>query len=82
MVFGAVPVFMVNDVNYIPTFPAVFFYFIMGGVSGLLASLTSKLLYLLEDLWEKTKVPWMWWPGIFFGETYHRLMLTKLLEQS
>lgn len=40
------------------------FYLILGGICGLAAVGFSKLLYWVEDQFEKLPVDTMWWPGI------------------
>jgi len=40
------------------------FYFVAGLISGLFACLISKIVFHLEDLFEKLPVHWMWWPAI------------------
>jgi len=43
---------------------ALFFYGSMGIVIGLLAVLATKIVYWVEDLFEKLPVHWVWWPAI------------------
>lgn len=40
------------------------FYFGVGIVFGVVAILITKSVYLVEDLFEKLPVHWMWWPAI------------------
>jgi CIC family chloride channel protein len=36
----------------------------LGLAAGLMSSLLTKLLYLLEDAFERLPVHWMWWPAL------------------
>jgi CIC family chloride channel protein len=47
-----------------PTNMALFFYSLMGIGIGVLSVLITKLVYLVEDAFEKLPVHWMWWPAI------------------
>lgn len=40
------------------------FYFAAGAFSGLIACGISKTVFIIEDLFEKLPVHWMWWPAI------------------
>ena len=71
--FGQGPVFPVGHEIAIPGNSALFAYSMIGIVIGVLSVLTSKLVYLIEDGFEKMPVHFMWWPAIgglavgFFG---------------
>lgn len=43
---------------------ALFLYSIMGLVIGFLSIGTTKIVYWIEDMFEKLPVHWMWWPAI------------------
>lgn len=43
---------------------ALGFYSIMGIVIGLLSVLVTKIVYLIEDGFEKLPIHWAWWPAI------------------
>ena len=43
---------------------ALFFYSAMGVVVGVLAVATTKIVYWIEDMFEKLPVHWAWWPAI------------------
>ena len=43
---------------------ALFFYSIMGIVIGLLSVVVTKIVYWIEDMFEKLPVHWAWWPAI------------------
>lgn len=36
---------------------------VIGAVVGVAATFTNAALYLLEDLWKKTRIPWICCPG-------------------
>ncbi len=63
IIMSGAPFFSVPNIPP-PTHQAMLVYVIVGIVSGLVGCLISKGLYLLEDLYEKTRVHWMWWPGL------------------
>ena len=48
----------------IPSNTALFVYSILGIVMGFLSVFTTKIVYLIEDGFEKLPVHWMWWPAI------------------
>lgn len=43
---------------------STFFYFAAGALSGLMACVVSKAVFIIEDLFEKLPCHWMWWPAI------------------
>lgn len=56
-------VFPIGEIG--PSFGwVVVFYFAAGAISGGLACLISKAVFIIEDLFEKLPVHWMWWPAI------------------
>lgn len=58
------PVFYSGAVIDMPSNAALAVYSLMGIVLGLLSVATTKLVYLVEDLFEKIPIHWMWWPAI------------------
>lgn len=40
------------------------FYFMAGAFSGALSCIVSKIVFWIEDLFEKFPIHWMWWPAI------------------
>jgi H+/Cl- antiporter ClcA/CBS domain-containing protein len=40
------------------------FYVLLGAVAGLVAAGVTKLVYVIEDAFERLPVHWMWWPAI------------------
>jgi len=70
LLFESGPVFPVGHI--IPAAPdqALLIYCILGVITGILAVGVTKTVYLLEDLFEKLPIHWMWWPaigGLFVG---------------
>lgn len=63
MLFSTEPVFPMPEITA-PSYGALIWYVVMGGVIGVIAALVSKSIYLIEDLFEKLPVHWMWWPAI------------------
>lgn len=62
-IFGVAPIFNV------PVFPAatreMLVTYAMEGIAlGTFAVAISKAIYLIEDLFEKLPIHWMWWPAI------------------
>jgi len=43
---------------------ALFFYGTMGVAIGLLSVVVTKIVYWIEDLFEKLPIHWAWWPAI------------------
>jgi H+/Cl- antiporter ClcA len=48
----------------VPGNTALVMYSLMGLVIGLLAAAITKVVYFIEDAFEKLPVHWMWWPMI------------------
>ncbi|HQE11167.1 MAG TPA: chloride channel protein [Flavipsychrobacter sp.] len=61
--FGNEPVFAMGA---LPTATGtdLIIYVLIGLVIGVIASLVSKSVYWVEDLFEKLPIHWMWWPAI------------------
>ena len=60
---GAEPVFAMPNVAA-PSLLALAFYVVMGGVIGLAAIGVTRIVYFVEDAFEKIPVHWMWWPAL------------------
>ncbi len=60
---GASPVFPMPEIAT-PTGEALATYAILGAVVGVASVYVTKLVYWIEDLFEKLPVHWMWWPAI------------------
>jgi H+/Cl- antiporter ClcA len=61
--FGSDPVFAMAAVPA-PTDSSIIIYIGLGALIGVIASLVSKSVYAVEDLFEKLPMHWMWWPAI------------------
>lgn len=60
---GSAPMFAVPAM-VAPSGEALTLYVVIGAIVGLFGVGVSRLTYLLEDLFEKIPVHWMWWPAI------------------
>ncbi|MDQ2753031.1 MAG: chloride channel protein, partial [Bacteroidota bacterium] len=63
LLFGSEPVFEMATIPD-PSNIALATYVLMGAFVGVIASVVSKSVYWVEDLFEKLPVHWMWWPAI------------------
>jgi H+/Cl- antiporter ClcA len=63
LLFGKEPVFAM-PVLPVPSDGALAVYVLFGLIIGIIASLVSKSVYAVEDLFEKLPIHWMWWPAI------------------
>ncbi|MGN6568542.1 MAG: chloride channel protein, partial [Flavipsychrobacter sp.] len=61
--FGSESVFAMPAIPE-PTSMAMMVYVLLGAIIGVAAALVSKGVYLVEDLFEKLPIHWMWWPAI------------------
>lgn len=57
-------VFPMKDIIESPENTALAFYSVIGIIIGLLSVLVTKIVYFVEDSFEKLPVHWMWWPAI------------------
>jgi H+/Cl- antiporter ClcA len=62
--FEAGPVFPVGHLIATPSNTALFVYSILGIVMGFISVFTTKIVYYIEDSFEKLPVHWMWFPAI------------------
>ena len=60
---GSEPVFAMPDVA-VPGGEALFAYVVLGALMGLAGVAVTRLVYGVEDLFERLPVHWMWWPAI------------------
>lgn len=68
--FAAGPVFPVTQIIQAPSNTALLFYSITGIIIGILSVGVTRMVYVVEDLFEKLPIHWMWWPaigGLFVG---------------
>src|ERR1700722_10025530 len=63
LLFGTQPVFAMPAIP-VPDDKALAIYVVLGAVIGVIASLVSKSVYWIEDMFERLPVHWMWWPAI------------------
>lgn len=63
LLFEPGPVFP-SPVVAAPSNGALAVYSVIGLLTGLLAAGVTKLVYLIEDGFEKLPIHWMWWPAI------------------
>jgi len=69
LLFGTEPVFPMPEVSTTSS-QAVIFYALTGVLMGAASVLVTRILYLIEDGFEKLPIHWMWWPaigGLFVG---------------
>jgi H+/Cl- antiporter ClcA len=67
--FGQAPIFPLEHTAILPPW-GLLACVGLGIAAGLLSSLLTKLLYLLEDGFDHLPIHWMWWPalgGLFVG---------------
>lgn len=64
VLFEEGPVFPIENAILVPSNLAIGFYCIMGVVIGLLSVLVTKIVYFIEDGFEKLPIHWAWWPAI------------------
>lgn len=62
--FSSGPVFPIDHLIAIPSNRALLIYSILGIVIGFFSVFVTKIVYLIEDGFEKLPVHWMWWPAI------------------
>jgi chloride channel protein, CIC family len=62
-VVGAAPVFPVPAISA-PGSAALVAYAIIGAVTGVLAVIVTRLLFAVEDAFERLPIHWMWWPAL------------------
>ncbi|MEO7264605.1 MAG: chloride channel protein [Ferruginibacter sp.] len=62
--FGSAYLFGIDIVILSPTNQAIFAYSIIGVIIGLLSVFVTKVVYFIEDAFERLPVHWAWWPAI------------------
>ncbi|MCC7084343.1 MAG: chloride channel protein [Pirellulales bacterium] len=60
---GEHPVFPMPDVTA-PTLEALAFFVALGAVMGVAAAFITRLVYAIEDIFERLPIHWMWWPMV------------------
>ncbi|HQW82927.1 MAG TPA: chloride channel protein [Ferruginibacter sp.] len=62
--FGERPVFEITTTIATASNSALLAYSVMGIIIGLVSVGVTKIVYLIEDWFEKLPIHWMWWPAI------------------
>jgi chloride channel protein, CIC family len=60
---GAAPIFPMADVVS-PSAEALSVYILTGAVVGVASVYVTKLVYFVEDQFERLPIHWMWWPAL------------------
>lgn len=64
LLFGQVPVFAMKDIIAVPSNSALAAYSVLGIIIGVISVGVTKIVYFIEDSFEKLPIHWMWWPAI------------------
>jgi len=64
LLFGQRPVFEISTIIATASNTALLAYSVMGIIIGLLSIGITKIVYLIEDSFEKLPIHWMWWPAL------------------
>lgn len=64
LLFESGPVFAMKEAIQTPSNTALFAYSLMGIAIGVLSVLVTKIVYFIEDCFEKLPIHWMWWPAL------------------
>ncbi|WP_161889771.1 chloride channel protein [Pontibacter russatus] len=64
LLFEEGPVFPMEGIIAMPSNIALAYYSAIGLAMGVLSVLTTKIVYYVEDGFEKLPIHWMWWPAI------------------
>lgn len=62
--FGSGVAFPIAEEIQSPTEYALLFYSVTGVILGLFSVLITRIVYLIEDTFEKLPIHWAWWPAI------------------
>jgi CIC family chloride channel protein len=60
---GSAPVFSIPGLTQ-PGGAALAFYCLLGAAVGVASVFVTRAVYVVEDLFERVPVPWMWWPAL------------------
>lgn len=60
---GVEPVFAMTNLSQ-PSASALAIYILLGGLMGLVSVFVTKIVYAVEDAFERLPVHWMWWPAL------------------
>jgi chloride channel protein, CIC family len=64
LLFETGPVFPVEDLLAMPSNPALAAYSLIGLALGVLSVGVTKIVYFIEDSFERLPLHWMWWPAL------------------
>lgn len=64
LLFGHAPVFAMSNIIATPSNTALAAYSVMGIAIGFIAVAITKIVYFVEDSFEKLPIHWMWWPAM------------------
>jgi chloride channel protein, CIC family len=64
VLFGTEPIFAMSQPILSPSVGALVLYGLIGVLIGVASILVTKIVYYVEDSFEKIPVHWMWWPAI------------------
>lgn len=56
--------FPIGEIAEVVNGKNIFFYFMAGAVAGAVSCIVSKIVFVIEDLFEKLPIHWMWWPMV------------------
>jgi H+/Cl- antiporter ClcA/CBS domain-containing protein len=62
-IVGGGPVFAMPDLPH-PGAWALGFYLLVGAISGVASVLVTRIVYFIEDAFERLPIHWMWWPAL------------------
>lgn len=62
--FGTSPVFGSGQVIETPSNIAIAGFSVIGIIIGLISVFITRIVYFIEDSFEKFRIHWMWWPAI------------------
>ncbi|HEY1059587.1 MAG TPA: chloride channel protein [Limnobacter sp.] len=60
---GSEPIFAMPELGP-PSLGALAFYTLLGAVMGLAAAGVTRIVYGIEDAFERLPIHWMWWPAL------------------
>ncbi|MDD8017073.1 MAG: chloride channel protein [Bacteroidota bacterium] len=60
---GTDPIFGMTNLHE-PGNAALILYVVLGAVVGIASVFVTRVVYLIEDVFEKLSVHWMWWPAL------------------
>lgn len=61
---GTTPVFSISEHLSTPSIPAFLALLSIAALMGILACLISRVVYIIEDMFERLPIHWMWYPAI------------------